>query len=72
MVRHNVKFLSSAPVFVSRSRSITPPMPEESENKEEEPDSTSGKSIFGWGGAYPPCLKIWYGMYMYLDMKYKS
>lgn len=25
-------------------------MPEENENKEEEPDSTSGKSIFCYGG----------------------
>lgn len=33
-----------APVFVSRSRSVTPTMPEENENKEEEPDSTSEQS----------------------------
>lgn len=46
----NLKFLSSAPVFVSRSRSVTPTMPEENENKEEEPDSTSGQSNFFFGG----------------------
>lgn len=53
----NLKFLSSAPVFVSRSRSVTPTMPEENENKEEEPDSTSGQSKFffgGWGGGCIP------------------
>lgn len=29
-------------------------MPEENENKEEEPDSTSGKSIFCYGGGGIP------------------
>lgn len=58
MVRYNLKFFFSVLVFVFRLRLIILLMFEESENKEEELDSISGKFIFGWEGVIFFVLKF--------------